>query len=53
MKEKASGAIEEINSLVERNLAGLAEAVSSAEARIIGARDAALARIRSFLDPPD
>lgn len=50
LQEKVSTAIEEINNLVESNLANLARAVSDAEARIIGARDAALVRIRDFLE---
>lgn len=50
LQAKVSEAIEEINNLVESNLANLARAVLDAEARIIGARDAALARIRDFLE---
>jgi flagellar motor switch/type III secretory pathway protein FliN len=53
LNKKVSGVIEEITKLVTNNLANLTRTVSDAEVRILGARDAALARIRDFLEQSD
>lgn len=53
LKKKVSATIKEINDLAESNLANLSSTVSDAEKRILGARDAALARIRDFVGQPD